>query len=85
MTLDAQVLVVALLALLLGLIVECTKPEVVETGNLQHWHNLSGRECGGLSGVQARTRPSDCVGQISTAEFNGLVRVERSRSHERDG
>lgn len=66
MTLDAQVLVVAFVALLLDLIVECSKRAVVETGNLQHWRNLSGRECG-LPGVQGRTRPSDSVGQISTA------------------
>ena len=68
MTLDAQVLVVALLALLLGLIVECTKREVVETDNLQHGRNLSGRERG-LSGVHASTRPIDSVGQINTADF----------------
>jgi hypothetical protein len=76
MTLDAQVLVVALFALLFGLIVECTKREVVETDNLQHWRNLSGRGCGPF-GVQPRTRPSDSVEQISTAEFNGLVRMEQ--------
>jgi hypothetical protein len=56
MTLDAQVLVVALLALLLGLIVECTKREVVETDNLQHWRNLSGRECGPFGVQQERVQ-----------------------------